>query len=277
MPSQPPHPSRPAIGLPVTPLPSTKSIGKIIIGVDVGTTQCAVATTEILYINQEGRAAQSKPNIKLYEGWVGFYMNHIATPRTALYYELDGSPLTGNDLQPLFDDANPNTYRPDRLIRLWKLMFHHHQDEPVILNIQEQIQKQLNALGKTTDDLMRDWARLLLDHLFTDTSGISSLRQIYENFPKLDIELVVAVPPGRSTIAHEQVLQAFVQGPITSTAVSLESEPAALFRNWVHEGENDQNWIVYILHLKFSIILLTDHLQRSESDILSQTAVEVLL
>jgi hypothetical protein len=213
----------------------------------VGTTQCAVATAEILYGKEESRKAGSNPRIKLYEGWVGFYMNHIATPRTALYYEEDGSPLTGNDLQPLFDDANPNTYRPERLIRLWKLMFHHPQNEPVILNIQARIQKQLDTLGKTTDDLIRDFARLLLDHLFTETSGISSLRQIYENFPKLDIELVVAVPPGRSTIAHEQVLQAFVQGSISSTAVSLESEPAALFRNWVHEGEDDQNWIVRIL------------------------------
>lgn len=74
------------------------------------------------------------------------------------------------------------------------------------------------------------------------------MKQIYHNIPKLDIQLVVAVPPGRTTIAHEQVLQGFVQGPITSsTMVSLEFEPATLFRNWVHEGEDGedrQNWIV---------------------------------
>jgi hypothetical protein len=121
-------------------------------------------------------------------------------------------------------------------------MFHHQQNEPIILNIQAQIRKQLEAIGKNEDDLMKDWARLLLDHLFNNT--ISSLQHIYENFPKLDIEIVVAVPPGRSEIAHEKVTQAFIQDPISSNAASLESEPAALFRNWVYEGENDQNWIV---------------------------------
>ncbi|KUJ15479.1 uncharacterized protein LY89DRAFT_783615 [Mollisia scopiformis] len=226
------------------PASTSKSVGRLIVGIDVGTTQCAVATAEILYGKQNGGKAQSTPRVKLYEGWIGFYMNHSSTPCTAMYYEEDGTPLTGNDLQPLFDNANPKSYRPDRLIRLWKLMFHHHQNKALIANIQGQIQKQLDMLGKTMDDLMRDWARLLFDHLFTEGSGISSLRQIYPKFDQLDLELVVAVPPGRSTIAHEQVLQSFIQGPIKSTTVSLESEPAALFRNWVQEGENDQDWVV---------------------------------
>ncbi|KAE8452472.1 hypothetical protein EG329_000374 [Mollisiaceae sp. DMI_Dod_QoI] len=223
---------------------ASSTVGKLIVGIDVGTTQCAVATAELLYSKQKGQQVQACPRIKLFEGWLGFYMNYKPTPRTAMYYQDDDSPLTGNDLEQLFADVNPKVYRPDRLIRLWKLMFHHHQNKPIIQDIQARIQKQLDKLGKTADDLMKDWARLLLDQLFTDGSGVSSLRQNYENFDKLDLELVIAVPPGRSTIAHEQVLQAFVQGPISSTAVSLESEPAALFRNWVHEGEDDQNWIV---------------------------------
>lgn len=100
-------------------------------------------------------------------------------------------------------------------------------------------------LGKTPNDVIRDWASLIFHYLFNEKRSINLLSQIYENFPKLDIELVIAVPPGRTTIVHEQVQQAFVQGPISSsTMVSLESEPAALFRNWVHEREDDQNWIV---------------------------------
>lgn len=39
-------------------------------------------------------------------------------------------------------------------------------------------------------------------------------------------------------------MQAFIQGRISSTAVALESEPAALFRDWVQEGKDDQDWVV---------------------------------
>lgn len=170
-------------------LPSArKSIGKLIVGIDVGTTQCAVATAEVLYANQKAGQVNPAPKVKLFEGWIGFYMNNISTPRTAIYYEVNGTPLTGSDLEPLFDNADPKTYRPDRLIRLWKLMFHQHQDDALITDIQAQIQKQLDKLGKTIDDLMKDWARLLLADLFDEGSGISSLPQIYPNFDKLDLE-----------------------------------------------------------------------------------------
>lgn len=212
-------------------------IGELIIGVDIGTTQIAVATVERLYNRQPGR-------IKLYNGWVGFFMNRSETPPTAMYYNKDRSALTGNTLQRLINNADPKAYCPDNLIRLWKFMFHHHLGDPRIINIQVRILEQLQRLGKTRNDLLQDFVHILYDQLFIDGKGVSSLRQTYKNFDRLDLKIVVAVPPGRETIAHAEVLQAFVQGPITTTAVSLESEPAALFRAWVQDNEDDQDWVV---------------------------------
>ncbi|KAF8862905.1 hypothetical protein BDZ45DRAFT_670808 [Acephala macrosclerotiorum] len=221
---------------------STRSIGELIIGVDIGTTQVAVATAERLYAKDPNRPA---PKIKLYNGWLGFYMNRSETPSTAMYYNEDGSAITGNTLQRLINNADPTAYDPDHLIRLWKFMFHHHQGDSRMIDIQSRTQEQLRLLGhKTHTDLLKDWVGILFDQLFIDGKGVSSLRQTYKNFDNLDLKVVVAVPPGRETIAHAEVLQAFVQGPITSTDVSLESEPAALFRAWVQENEDEEDWVV---------------------------------
>lgn len=70
------------------------------------------------------------------------------------------------------------------------------------------------------------------------------LRRTYDLFDMLDIEMVIAVPPGRSTIIHEKVRNAFVQGRIKSDAVSLASEPASMFCSWVHESTKTQDWKV---------------------------------
>lgn len=226
---------------------STRSIGELIIGVDIGTTQVAVATAERLYAKDPNRPA---PKIKSYNGWLGFYMNRSETPSTAMYYNEDGSAITGNTLQRLINNADPTAYDPYHLIRLWKFMFHHHQGDPRMIAIQSRIQEQLRLLGhKTHTDLLKDWVGILFDQLFIDGKGVSSLRQTYKNFDNLDLKVVVAVPPGRETIAHAEVLQAFVQGPITSTDVSLESEPAALFRAWVQENEDEEDWVVSALLL----------------------------
>lgn len=70
------------------------------------------------------------------------------------------------------------------------------------------------------------------------------LRLTYPRFDELKVEIVVAVPPGRSTVVHEEVRQAFVQGFITSNDVSLTSEPASMFCSWVHDHESSQDWKV---------------------------------
>ncbi|KAL5321288.1 hypothetical protein ACEPPN_012103 [Leptodophora sp. 'Broadleaf-Isolate-01'] len=123
----------------------------------------------------------------------------------------------------------------------------HDQDDPQTRIIQSRIQQQLDDLGKTPEGLLRDWATLLLkDELGILENGdmLSLLRSQYDNFDRLDIEVVIAVPPGRTNIAHSQVLEAFIQPPLTSASVSLESEPAAMFRSWIEAGQDTQDWVV---------------------------------
>ncbi|KAH9212900.1 hypothetical protein DL95DRAFT_507873 [Leptodontidium sp. 2 PMI_412] len=123
----------------------------------------------------------------------------------------------------------------------------HDQDDPQTRIIQSRIQQQLDDLGKTPEGLLRDWATLLLkDELGILENGdmLSLLRSQYDNFDRLDTEVVIAVPPGRTNIAHSQVLEAFIQPPLTSASVSLESEPAAMFRSWVEAGQDTQDWVV---------------------------------
>lgn len=82
------------------------SIGRLIIGIDPGTAQCAIATTEILYGDPD-----RTPNVKLSDGWVGFYLNQNYTPSTAVYYKDDGAVDTGDCLNYLFDDTNPDAFQ----------------------------------------------------------------------------------------------------------------------------------------------------------------------
>jgi len=163
-------------------------------------------------------------------------------PLTALYYTATGVPVTGYILESMLD--TPNEVDPDRLFRVWKLLFHDNQEDPEIIRIQACMQAQLNKLGKTRSDLLRDWVALTYAALFQETSDGRTILTTSNDAREMEIEVVVAVPPGRSVIAHEEVLQAFVQGPISKKQVSLVSEPEALFRSWIAEGEDSHRWKV---------------------------------
>ncbi|KAJ5035441.1 uncharacterized protein L3040_007909 [Drepanopeziza brunnea f. sp. 'multigermtubi'] len=225
--------------------PANEKLGKFVIGIDMGTTQSAIAIGQLFY-PVDGKA-QPPCNIRLHSDSAGSYQegaHRRLYPSTFLYYDEDGTPITGHGLDRVFDNPDPSSYEPARLFRLWKLMFHSHNDDPQILKIQTKIQEQLDGLGKTRDDLIRDWATFILEDLgIVGSKSHSYLRGQYANFDRFDIEVVVAVPPGRTTIAHAEVLRAFIQSPLTCTSVSLESEPAAMFRSWL-EGENPEDWEV---------------------------------
>lgn len=64
------------------------------------------------------------------------------------------------------------------------------------------------------------------------------------SFAKEQIEIVVTVPPGRSVLPHDEVHEAFLQEPIGKGQVFLVSEPEAMFRSWVHDGANSQDFVV---------------------------------
>jgi hypothetical protein len=109
-------------------------------------------------------------------------------------------------------------------------MFHGNQGDNSIEAIQSEIQRKLDLCGKTIDDLLRDWVAVIYANLFQkDANGQFKIRNPRNSNGNqiVDLEVVVAVPPGRSVIAHEQVLQAFIQGPIRAHQVSLVSEPEA--------------------------------------------------
>jgi hypothetical protein len=120
-------------------------------------------------------------------------------------------------------------------------MFHGDQNDPSTKAIQADIQRKLDRLEITMDDLLRGWVAVAYASLFEeDANGRVKLRIRDERI--MELEVVIAVPPGRSVIAHEQVLQAFVQGPIRAHQVSLVSEPEAMFRSWVADGIDTQHW-----------------------------------
>lgn len=213
-------------------------IGRCIVGIDLGTTRLAIATTEELYL--PGKPSRSP---QVFENWIAQYQGGDKSPSTSLYYE-KGRPLpvTGNSLRTLYRDP---TFQPDRLIRLLKLMFHDHNDDPTIKKAQNRVQRQLDREGKTADSALHDLAQIILGELLDDRDNeVSWLRQTYDRFDQLDLEIVITVPPGRSTVDHDRVRRAFMQKGVTSTQVFMESEPAAMFRSWVDKGENDRDWAV---------------------------------
>lgn len=154
-------------------------------------------------------------------------------------------PTTGHALEPIFRDPLPEAFNVDKFFRLWKLLFHDHQNDPMTKEIQEKLQEQLRRLGKSAVSLLHDWVELIYNEIFVEGSdGLWSLQGYYNKFHPRDLEIVVTVPPGRSVIAHEQVPEAFVQGPIGAHQVFLVSEPEAMFRSWVHDGAHPDDFKV---------------------------------
>jgi hypothetical protein len=147
----------------------------------------------------------------------------------------DRLPVTGHRLKAIFENYSVDTRR---LFRLWKNLFGGNNEA------QQRMLLQLHALGKKPEDLLRDWVEVLYGELISDGADQKSrLRDLFD-FDKLDIEIVVAVPPGRSAIAHAQVFNAFTQDPIRGDQVSLVSEPECLFRSWVQDNLTSEDYKV---------------------------------
>jgi hypothetical protein len=124
----------------------------------------------------------------------------------------------------------------------WKRMFHSAEDDPVITEIQAQMLEKLNRLGKTPVDLLQNWVSATYDDLFERKSNGQLRLKGEEDYRNMDLEIVVAVPPGRSPEMHEQVRRAFAQRGVERKQVTLVSEPECTFRSWVHAGRDLVNW-----------------------------------
>lgn len=219
---------------------------KLVIAIDLATTRACLATGQRL-LNKDHK--HTPPVVKLYTCWPDAYEGS-RWPITAMLYDLRGIPITGNDLERVFrkvsKSASPST-RIDlnKHFRQWKLLFHDDQSDPSIKKIQDELFLKLALLGKTRLDLLRDWVKLIYkDLLIPEKDGLYSLNESIGRFDKKDIEIVVTVPPGRSVLAHDQVHEAFIQGPIGKGQVFLVSEPEAMFRSWVHSQDDPQHFQV---------------------------------
>ncbi|KAF7908834.1 hypothetical protein EAE99_011704 [Botrytis elliptica] len=220
------------------------SKGRLIMGIDMGTTRGAAADLLIPGGDQE-LGHQHEPEPFLFADWKGSWGSGDEFPLTALYYNENDQeetlPMTGHELRMLLDSAIP--FNTERFFPLWKLLFHDSRD-PVTASLQKPMLARLEKMNKTREDLLRDWVSIVYKELIYDSFGnLPALRKgMIPNLEDLKIEVIVPVPPGRSTIAHEQVRNALVQGPITSNQVFLVSEPECSFGWWCHmEAEKGQH------------------------------------
>jgi hypothetical protein len=226
-----------------------RSKGRLIIAIDSGTTRCQVAYAPVTHTNEMfpiPAFGSKEAQIKDFVDWPGFNQKGDPSPSTTLYYpDPSKFPITGHELKGLFLNPKPEATDVTRIFRLWKLLFH-SPDDPTIHEIQERLKRLMGLHKKTAEGLIRDWVALIYQELFTGRRGRpSKLKLLLPNLEDLDIEIIVPVPPGRTAIAHDEVLKAFIQGPITADKVSLVSEPEALFRAWVHGEETYDDWKVW--------------------------------
>lgn len=175
----------------------SESPSKIIIGIDLATTRCCLATGQRLHVEDH---KHTPPDVKLYTCWPDAYEAGVKWPITAMLYNAEGVPKTGNGLEMAF--KSPSTSRKfdlNKHFRQWKLLFHDDQNDMTIAKIQEELSLKLELLGKTRLDLLRDWVKLIYKDLFVGADhGLYSLNESIGRFDKNDIEIVVTVPPGRS-------------------------------------------------------------------------------
>lgn len=235
-------------------------IGKLIIGIDLGTTRVAVATKEALYTKSSGFRSKDMP--KIFCHWpAAAFSGDYRFPSTAIYYKnRNVPPVTGNDLTLLIEDP---AFEPARLIRQLKMLFHSHNNDPTTIAMHNRVQQQLARVGKNADEALYDLAKVILDLLLKDCDGNGcQLSKEYDRFQQLDLELVIAVPPGRSAVDHARVRQAFIQGPIMSTSVYIESEPAAMFRSWVYDGQITRDWAVSSSGMSLDHVLTISRLEK---------------
>lgn len=169
---------------------------KLVIGIDLATTRCCLATGQRLLTEDHNHVA---PDVKLYCCWTDSYEAGSKWPITAILYNSRGIPKTGNDLEMAFKSPTSRNFDMDRHFRQWKLLFHDDQSDPTIRKVRDELSQKLTRLGMTRLDLLRDWVKLIYeDLLILHKDGLYSLKESLGRFNKNDIEIVVTVPPGRS-------------------------------------------------------------------------------
>ncbi|KAE9366137.1 hypothetical protein N431DRAFT_430296 [Stipitochalara longipes BDJ] len=207
---------------------------KLGIGIDLATTRCCLATGQRLLVEDH-----NAPDVKLYGGWEDSYEAGSKWPITAVLYNSQKVPKTGNGLEMAFKGPKSRNFDMERHFRQWKLLFHDDQSDPTVKTIRDDLFRKLAHLKMTRLDLLRDWVKLIYkDLLVRHDDGLFSLKESIGRFDMKDIEIAVTVPPGRSVLAHDQVHEAFMLNPIGRGQVFLVSEPEAMFRSWLHDGAN---------------------------------------
>lgn len=217
---------------------------KLVVGIDPGTTRFVVTIGKY-------PAKGKRPDIRPVTKWTGCYEEHSISgqlysfyPPSALLYKLSGGlPETGHSMTVALETTNVLL---DLYFPFWKLMFHAHMNDPTLIRFQKETQRKLEKLGKTTDDLPRDFVAYLYNRLLTESSDSPEFIRSTWGVPisNYDIDIVVAVPPGRSVIDHDVIFQSFVQGPIQSHQVFLVSEPEALLCSWTTREIDSHDWEV---------------------------------
>lgn len=97
--------------------------------------------------------------------------------------------------------------------------------------------EQIRSLGENYDlpRIMDDFARAVMDKLIP---GLKRQLSGYgEDFDSFKVELVLAVPPGRSENDYQAMRKAFARSPFSKPNIFMVSEPEAVFRSWVATGQ----------------------------------------
>ncbi|TGO87213.1 hypothetical protein BPOR_0242g00110 [Botrytis porri] len=132
------------------------SKGRLIMGIDMGTTRGAVADLLIPSGDQK-LGHQHEPEPFLFADWKGSWGSGDEFSPTALYYnennQEEALPVTANELRMLLDSAIP--FNTERFFPLWKLLFHDIRN-PVTASLQKPMLARLEKLNKTREDLSRD-------------------------------------------------------------------------------------------------------------------------
>jgi hypothetical protein len=202
--------------------------GRLILGVDPGTTRwelASAAATASGYQFPPSVYQQKKPEPEIFKEHPNYNHNGNTCPSTSLYFsDPTKLPVTGHRLKALLENTDPTAVNVERLFTNWKTLF-----QP---NPPTEMMARLRRIGMKPEDLFRAWVQVQYQELISeDPDHVAKLRDMFD-LSKFDIEIVVAVPPGRTASAHAQVRKAFVQDPIKEDQVSLVSEPECLFRSW---------------------------------------------
>jgi len=247
-----------------------RSKGKLILAIDVGTTRVAVAWSLVDHDNMMYPPSQYGPKpseVTTVTDWTGNLGKNDnfdvddPFPTVDLYYEsLDDLPITGHILETSLRGVMP--FDPNRYFHLWKILFHDRKN-PTTSTIQNRLLTQLSLLdNKTPSALFKDFVKILYRQLIIEhDDSLPHLRTyingLVEDFDDLDLEIVVTVPPGRSSLDHYLVKNAFCQSGIKSSQIFLVSEPHALFRWWVNR-QQDRPWKVRQAALLSQFTLTSD-------------------